>query len=94
MVGRIVELKRIYRKGAASLILALKLETIEINGVLQKFDASLGYRSLATPGVQHGSFTEMADPNDLGVGFLNFHEVKGDYVIHRGVQVAGFTSTH
>jgi len=92
--GRIVELKRIYGKGADSLILALKLETIEIHGVLQKFDASLGSRSLATPGVYHNSFTEIADPNDPAVGFLTFHDVKGSYVIHRGVQVAGLTSSH
>ena len=72
----------------------LKLDTIEINGVLQKFDASLGSRSLTTPGVQQVSFTEMADPNDLSVGFLNFHEVKRDSVVHRGVQVAGFKPTH
>jgi hypothetical protein len=81
-------------KTSDSLILALKLETIEINGAFRKFDASLGSRSLATPGAQHGSFTEMADPNDLGVGSLKFHDVKGNYVVHRGVEVAGFTSTH
>jgi hypothetical protein len=49
---------------------------------------------LATPGFQYASFTEVADPNGLGVGILNFHEVKGDYVVHQAVQVAGFTATH
>ena len=51
VAGRIVELKRIDGKGADSLILALELETIETHGVLQKFHASLGSRSFATPGV-------------------------------------------
>jgi hypothetical protein len=94
VTGRILEMKRTYGPGSDALIVALMVENIETNGRTQKFDASLGSRLMDMPGVHSSLTLDVSEPRGPGVGVLSFHNVKSNYVIRRGMQIAGFTGSH
>lgn len=94
VTGRIVQIEWHYRPESQSLMMAVKLETVEANGVLQPFEAqlelvgkiALGPRSRR---VDLGSFEQMEAP---GTSLLRFEDVTRDYVIHRGLEIKGITA--
>jgi hypothetical protein len=103
VIGRIVQIKRLYGPKSESLTLALKLETIEANGVPQPFDARLeslvrrraSYMDSSVVRQDLGSFgpsDQVFDPEDPSIGVLAFEDVTRDYVIKRGVEMAGTTA--
>ena len=101
ITGRIVQIKRIYGAGSQALKLGIKLETIEADGALQPFDATLesvirrrqrSFKALIDR-LDLGSFDEMPDQTDPDVGLLEFEDVGPDYVINRGVEIEGITSS-
>lgn len=100
VTGRIVQIKRLRRARSESLTLAVKLETVEINGVPQKFDARLQSAvkrrtNPVNPLVSRqdlGSFDQMSDSENPGVGVLEFQDVTTDYVINRGTEIDGLTA--
>jgi len=95
--GRIIQLKRLYGTGFETLTLAVRLETVEVNGAPQPFDARLDSavvrrtvrRSFHSAG---GAFGQMSDPKDPTTGFFEFQDVRGNYVIDRGVEMDGATA--
>ncbi len=97
VTGRIVQMERLYLPGFESLTLALKLETVEANGVQQPFNAkpesavkrSTGRGSVYRQGRPVG---QMSDPEDPGVGFLEFQDVSEHFVVNAGVEIAGTTT--
>lgn len=103
--GRILRLERIYHGGSETLKLALEFDTVEVDGVSQPFYAELDStvkRRTQTP-VPHpgeslrprqdlGTFGEMVDSSDAGVGVIEFDDVTDDYVIQRGLEISGKTA--
>jgi hypothetical protein len=98
VTGRIVQMKRLYGRGLIALTMAFKLETLEVNGVPQPFDARLESavkrRTTSDLEVRQslGSFDQMFDPEDPGVGFLEFQDVSEHFVIKRGSEIEGVTA--
>jgi hypothetical protein len=95
--GRIVQIKRLYLPGIEALTLAVKLETVEVNGVAQPFNAkpeSAIKRSTDRGSVNHDGrpFGQMSDPEDPRVGFLEFQDVSEHFVIDAGVEIEGTTN--
>ena len=95
ITGRIVQIQRLYGPGFESLALAVKLETVEVNGAPQPFyarlESAVSTRKALLP-QDLGSFEKMFDPDDPDVGVLQFEDVTEDYVINRGVKIAGSTA--
>ncbi len=100
IAGRIVRIERHYEPASQFLTLALKMETIEVNGAPQPFAARLqsvskrrqrNVDALVTR-EELGSFDRMLDPENPGAGFLRFDDVTQDYVIQRGLMIAGRTA--
>jgi hypothetical protein len=82
------------------LAVAYRLETIEVNGVTQPFDASLkptvrrrarSGSSLAV-GQELGTFDQMFDREDKGVSFLEFKDMQAGHAIDAGVVIEGLTA--
>jgi hypothetical protein len=96
ITGRIVQITRLYLPGFESLTLALKLETVNATGVPQPFSAkpqSAIVRHTDRGSVNHEGrwFGQMSDPEDPGVGFLEFQDVSEHFVINAGVEMDGVT---
>jgi len=94
VTGRIVQIRRLYLPGFESLTLALKLETVNATGVPQPFHAkpqSAIVRSTDRGSVnrQGRPFGQMSDPEDPGVGFIEFQDVSEHFVINAGVEMDG-----
>jgi hypothetical protein len=100
VTGRIVQIVRRY--DGRSLIVAIRLETIESDGVPQPFPARLAtvVKRLSgsfipidhmTMGQNLGSFNQMSQLHDPAVGIIRLEDVTKDYVIHRGLQLEGTT---
>jgi hypothetical protein len=90
--GRIVQLQRVYAPVSEWLIVGLKLETIEVNGLPQRFYATLESafrRRKRWP--PEDQWEPMLHPDDPSVGVLGFEDVTEHYVINRGVEIAGRT---
>jgi hypothetical protein len=99
--GRIVRIERVYGLVSQSLVLALKLETIEANGVPEPFYARLesvvkmghaGPVEKENLGSFDKKFDPAFDPKDPAVGIVQFDDVAGDYVINRGLEIEGVTA--
>ena len=101
VTGRITQIRWVYGSPSTSLKLAIRLETIETNGLIQPFNAKLEsvvkkpINSSDTSVVRQslGSFDQMSDPDDQRAGLLEFPGVTRDYVIKRGVEIEGVTAT-
>lgn len=104
--GRILRLERIYPGASETVKLAIKLETVEVNGAPQPFyahlDSLIEKRSIlpappaSTPlktRQELGTFGEMVDSSDASAGVVEFEEVSDDYVIPRGLQISGVTAS-
>lgn len=101
--GRILKLERIYGPASDTLKVAIKLETVEVNGVPQPFHAKLesavekhSQMPRATDeGLrvrqELGTFGEMMDSSDSSAGVFEFQDVSQDYVIKRGMEINGTT---
>ena len=97
--GRIVRIERRYYPASQTLLLAVQLETVMVNGVRQPFNARLESED-TTPKRRMkrndalelreklGSFDEM---QELKPGILEFRGVTSDYVIKRGLELTGRT---
>lgn len=100
VTGRIIRIERLYGPASQSLLLAVKLETIEADGVPQPFDTrlqSVVKRRRKSIGAvvereNLGSFDQMSGPEDPAVGFLGFEKVTADYVIPRGFEMDAATT--
>jgi len=99
--GRIIRIERLYGPVYQSLVLALKLETIEANGVPAPLYArlkSVVKRGHAGPvekddlGSFHQVFDPAFDPKDPAVGMVQFDDVTEDYVVNRGLEMEGVTA--
>jgi hypothetical protein len=101
VTGRIVQLKRFYGPVSDSLTLAIKLETVEVNGRPQRFDARLEsvlkkpINSNLSSVVRQslGSFDQIFRSEDPAVGVFRFQDVTRDYIIDRGLEIVGVTAT-
>lgn len=104
LAGRILRLERIYGP-SETLKLAIRFETVEVNGVRQPFYATLDSKikkrtriPQAGPGEsvrvrqELGTFGELVDSSDPGVGIIEFDDVTEDYVIQRGMEISGTTT--
>ncbi|MGD0362844.1 MAG: hypothetical protein ABSC93_18355 [Bryobacteraceae bacterium] len=100
VTGRILHIERLYGATSESLAVAYRLETIEVNGVTQPFDASLkptvrrrarSGSSLAV-GQELGTFDQMFDREDKGVSFLEFKDMQAGHAINAGVVIEGLTA--
>ncbi|SRR5579864_5633833 len=97
VTGRIVRIERFFLPKFEVLTLALKLETVEANGVPQLFHAkpesavkrSTDRGSVNTEGRPLG---QVSDPGDPGVGFLEFQDVSEHFVINAGLGIDGTTN--
>ncbi len=98
--GRIMRLEWLYGSNSQSLTLTLKLESLELNGVSQPFNARLmtappqrlqrpntftGRQSLRAP-------SDMAERKDPSLGVLHFENAPADYVIAPGLEIKGKTA--
>ena len=99
VTGRIVQIERHYGGEFESLTLAFKLETVEANGVPQPFAVRLESAVRSSKSVDSlemrqdlGSFGQMFDREDPGVGFLEFQDVSRNFLINRGVKIEGITA--
>ena len=100
ITGRIVRVERIYDKASQSLLLAVKLETVEANGGLQLFHARLGpiahRRKKDVDALvlrqDLGSFDEILYQEDPAIGRVRFDHVTDDYVIKTGLEITGKTT--
>jgi hypothetical protein len=100
VAGRILQIERTYYgSGAQSLTMALKLETIERDGVPWPISARLVSEAQVISNFQHhrgettarqdlGSFDEMSNP---AVSVIHLRGVSDKYVIYRGFELAGET---
>ena len=101
VTGRIVRIKRFYGPVSDSLTLVIKLETLIINGMPQRFDARLEsvtkkpISSIESSVVRQslGSFDQIVDSEDPSVAVLKFPDVTKDYIIDRGLELVGMTAT-
>ncbi len=101
VTGRIIRIKRFYGSATDSLTLMIKLETVVINGMPQRFDARLEsvtkkpISSIESSVVRQslGSFDQIVDSEDPSVGVLKFPDVTRDFIIDRGLELAGMTVT-
>jgi hypothetical protein len=100
VMGRILQVKWLYGPASDSLRLAIKLETVEIHGLRQRFDARLE-SVIKTPinsidfsamGRNLGSFDQIADSEDATVGVLQFPGVTRGFKIDRGLEMEGMTA--
>jgi hypothetical protein len=100
VTGRIVQILRRY--GAHSLVVGIRLETIENGGVRQPFLARLatlvitvGYAipfgGLSFP-QNLGSFDQMAQLGGPAVGIVRFEGVSKNFVVQRGLKLQGATA--
>jgi hypothetical protein len=99
VTGRIVQMVRLY--GPDSLIVAIRLEAIEIDGVPQPFPARLATVVKRSNNSTHpggliveqdlGSFNQLPQRDDPAVGILRFDDVSRNYEIQRGLQMEGTT---
>ncbi|MGA8597249.1 MAG: hypothetical protein WB676_21240 [Bryobacteraceae bacterium] len=99
VTGRIVKMERLY--GASSLIVGIRLETIERGGVPQPFPARLftvakrfsdvtdPFGLIAAPTL--GSFDQMPQLDDLAVTTLRLEHATKSSVIRRGLEFEGTT---
>jgi hypothetical protein len=102
ITGRIVQAKRIYRGASAALTLAVRLETIEVDGVSIPFGAKLESRwhktirtlDAAEASRTLGSFDQIVAQADANAGVLEFLNVSSNYVIDRGFEMDGMTVAH
>jgi len=92
VTGRIVQIKRLYLPGFESLTLALKLETVEAHGVPQPFHARLESTVKSRIDRRGRPFGQMSDPEDQGVGFVEFQDVSDHFVTKAGVEIDGTTA--
>ena len=101
VTGRIIRIERYYLATFQFLILGVKLETVEADGVPQPLDARLQSvvkrRQKAMNALvlreDLGSFDQMSSPEDSAVGILRFDNVTADYVIHRGFEIEARTAS-
>ncbi len=101
MVAQIVLIERDYGPQHPSLTLGIKLETVEVNGVRQPFYTSLEPSILNSHGrVKHAD--RVASSRDLralhqmeesGVALVRIEGVSNRYVIPRGLELTGITTT-
>lgn len=98
VTGRIIRIERLY--GPSSLIVGIRLETIECGGVSQPFPARLftvvrNFSDIAHPFVvvaqTLGSFDQMPQLDDLAVSTLRLEHITKNYVIRRGLELKGTT---
>jgi hypothetical protein len=101
VTGRIISIERYYLTTSQFLILGVKLETVEADGVPQPFDARLQsvvkrhQKAMNALVLRQdlGSFDQMSGPEDSAVGILRFDNVTADYVIHRGFEIEARTAS-
>jgi hypothetical protein len=101
VTARLVQMEWLYGSAAQTLLVGIKLETIEINGSVCPFDAKLestkkrAYPPSGTEGLIRrqdlGTFDETARPDNAAVGYLTFGDVTKDFVIRSGFEIAGKT---
>jgi len=98
---RVIRIERVYGPVYQSLVLALKLETIEANGAPEPLYARLESvikRAHNTSvdkddlGSFDRTFDPAFDPKDPAVGMVQFDDVTDGYVINRGLEIAGITA--
>jgi hypothetical protein len=100
VTGRIVQIMWRYGSQSESLTLALKLETVEADGVPRAFDTRMEStikthtNSIDFSAVRQtlGSFDQMLAQADPAIGFLEFPNVTRDYVIDRGLEIQAMTA--
>ena len=96
VTGRVAQIERLYGPSSQSLLLAVRLETVDKDGRPQPFTARLTSsiqpfaRQSAGLRVREdlGSFDQMEDP---GLGFIQFQNVNERYLIHSGLELSGQT---
>ena len=100
--GRIVRFERFHGPISYSLVVGIRLETIESAGRAYPFHARLATSveglldannrpgGLAVP-QDLGSFDRMSGHDDPTIGFLQLEDVTRNYVIHRGLKMKGTT---
>ncbi len=99
VTGRIVRIERRYYSVSQTLLLAVQLETVMVNGVRQPFNARLESEETTAKRrmkrndalelrEELGSFGEM---QEFKPGILEFRGVTSDYVIKQGLELAGRT---
>ncbi len=110
LLGRIVQSERLYGvlgTSVQSLRVGIKLEGIEIDGVVHPFFAELssterrriqssknfGTNDRLVTREDLGTFDQMLSPVDPAVGYLFYDDVTDDYVIRAGVVMVGKTAT-
>jgi hypothetical protein len=102
ITGRIVRFERFYAASAKSLLVGLKLETIERNSVAQPLRARFADMvegRASRPGhpggllvrQDFGTFDRMSGREDPALSLLQFEDVTRDYVVHRGLTFDGTT---
>ncbi len=104
---RIMRIERIYGAKSEDLKLAIRTENVEVNGALATFHSKLDqvtktHDVIPTPSPDDsvkvrqplGTFGEMVDSSSNGVGVLQFQDVTDDFVIKRGLEIAGVTVAH
>jgi hypothetical protein len=101
--GRIVRFERLYGPTSQSLVVGVRLETIESAGMAYPFYARLATLVEGLPDADDhpagivvrrdlGSFDHMSGHDDP-ISFLQFDDVTRHYIIHRGLKMKGTTVT-
>jgi hypothetical protein len=100
VMGRIVQLKRIYWPNSA-LVIGIRLETIERGVAPQPFPArfenvrrgAIGVTSAVPSRAQEqlGSFAQLSGRDDPAVSFLEFDDVTMSYAVPKGLRLQGTT---
>ncbi len=100
MAGRIVRLEWVYGLHSRSLMLSIQVETVEAGGASQPFGARLDsvvksrkeLGRVAAPTIPLGTFDQVEEEySEQDVGVLLFEGAGKDFVIRRGLQIAGHT---
>lgn len=107
ITARILRIERIYGAKSEDLKLAIRAETVEANGAVATFHAKLdpvtkNHDIIPTPSPDDsltvrqplGTFGEMVDSSSDDVGVIHFEDVTDDFVIKRGLEIAGVTIGH
>ena len=101
VTGRIVQLETRYGAKSQSLTVGIKLETIEVGGFFQPFNARVGSAvekrsKVSGPLIVRqdlGSFDQMADSDDGAIGLLRFPRSSPDSVIGSDLEIDAITTT-
>ncbi len=96
MAVRIVKMQHFYGGSSSSLVLGVKLETVEVGGTLQPLAAVLDRTSQRFPKdktlgqrVELGSLDSL---EDRAIGVFEFRDAKADYVVKNGLESTWVTT--